>query len=499
MSDFIAPRIIRGQTEPASYRDPLVAVYRNNPLIEALPKIYSAEEAYQHLAYYPEYQASQRDLPNELRLHLIYNANQFLKPNWVHLELEQRVSRLVRAGYLIRNPLAAGYWREANRRVEATLPLPRLQATTTGFNLVGISGIGKSTAMEAVLRLYPQVIIHCQYGQQVFSFIQVVWLKLDCPFDGSIKGLCVNFFQELDDLLGTHYCQAYARSGRASTDELLGHMKRLTALHGVGCLVMDEIQHLSVAKSAGISRMLNFFVQLVNTMGMPVILVGTYKALPLLTSEFRLARRASGQGDFIWERMQPDEVWRMFVAALWRYQYVRQPTPLTAVLTETLYEVSQGITDFAVKAYLLAQMRAIATGLETVTPALIRSVAADSFQFAREVLEALRTHDWQKLKTVPDIQLVDLQAHYERCVSEMVHREPPSEPAAEKAPAAPAPPERPKAKSARPSVAAPVSSATDLRSLAAQEQHRPLTRYEALTQTAYLKPMAEFFEPGRVL
>ena len=499
MSDFLAPRVIRGQTEPASYRDPLIALYRRNPLIEALPKIYSVEEAYQRLAYYPEYQVSQCDLPNELRLHLIYNANQFFKPNWVHLELEQRMSRLVRAGYLIRNPLAMGYWREANRRVESAVPLPRLRATATGFNLVGISGIGKSTAMEAVLRLYPQVIVHRQYGQQTFSFLQIVWLKLDCPFDGSIKGLCVNFFQELDEILGTHYYQNYARSGRASTDELLGHMKRLTALHGVGCLVMDEIQHLSVAKSPGISRMLNFFVQLVNTMGMPVILVGTYKALPLLTSEFRQARRASGQGDFIWERMQPDEVWRQFVTALWRYQYVRQPTPLTAILAETLYEVSQGITDFAVKAYLLAQMRAIATGLETVTPALIRSVAADSFQFAREVLEALRTHDWQKLKAVPDIQLVDLQTHYERCVSEMAHREPPSTPALEKVPAAPTPPERSKTKSARPSVATPVPPAGDLRSLTVQEQHRPLTRYEALTKTAWLKSMAEFFEPGEAL
>jgi hypothetical protein len=443
-------------------------------------------------------------------MHLIYNANQFFKPNWVHLDLEQRLSRLLRAGYLARNPLTCGYWREVDQRVQSSSNPPRLQAAATGFNLVGISGIGKSTAMEAILRLYPQVIIHHRYGERDFSFVQIVWLKLDCPFDGSIKGLCVNFFQELDEILGTHYYQNYSRSGRASTDELLGHMKRLTALHGVGCLVIDEIQHLSVAKSAGVSRMLNFFVQLVNTMGMPVVLVGTYKALPLLTSEFRQARRASGQGDFVWERMQLDEVWQMFVETLWRYQYLHQPTPLTPQLTDVLYEVSQGITDFAVKAYLLAQMRAIATGIEAVTPAMVRSVAMDSFRFARDVLEALRTNDWQKLKMVPDIQLVDLDTHYQRSLGMMNKNAsqpdlstgvtsslalPQAEPAE---PFSPQPNQRRATRrSDKPMRTAPdrILPEDDLRNLGAQGSGQGLTMYQVLQQAGCIKPAMEFFEP----
>jgi AAA domain-containing protein len=509
MTDFYTPPLVRGQLEPAQYRDPRVPVYRENPLIEALPPIFSTAEIYQRLAYDPPYQEDQRGLPGEIRLHLIYNANQFFKPNWIHLELEQRLSRLLRAGYLARNPLVGGYWADVERRMQSLAELPHLQTAATGFNLVGISGIGKSTALEAILRLYPQVIIHQQYRQQPFSFVQIVWLKLDCPFDGSIKGLCVNFFQAVDEILGTHYCANYARAGRASTDELLGHMKRVTALHGVGCLVIDEIQHLSAAKSAGIGRMLNFFVQVVNTMGMPVVLVGTYKALPLLTSEFRLARRASGQGDFIWERMLPDEVWQMFIETLWRYQYVRQPTPLTAALAEALYEVSQGITDFAVKAYLLAQMRAIATGLEVVTPALLHSVARDSFCFAREVLEALRTRDWQKLKLVPDIQLVDLETHYQRNLQEMdapgnVRPPSPSSPSAPP-PAPPTPSTKPTGSRSAPSVSkvpkakSPVTTwpEADLRRWSTPEGRQGLSLYQALQTTACLKPAAEFFEPGR--
>jgi len=488
MSEISAPRVVRGSLEQARYQDPVVPIYRGNPLIEALPKIYTAEEAYQRMTHYPEYHESQRDLANEIRMHLIYNANQIFKPNWVHLELEQRVSRLLRAGYLARNPCIQGCWREINMRIDSLSNIPRLHAAATGFNLVGISGVGKSTAMEAILRLYPQVIVHNTYAEKHFSFVQVVWLKLDCPFDGSIKGLCINFFQELDEILGTNYYQNYGRGGRTSTDELLGYMKRLTALHGIGCLVVDEIQHLSTAKNAGISRMLNFFVQLVNTMGMPVVLVGTYKALPLLTSEFRQARRASGQGDFVWERMKTDEVWQMFIEALWHYQFVRKPTPLTSQIAEALYDASQGITDFAVKAYLLAQMRAIATGIEVITPALIHSVAADSFRFAKDVLDALRANDWQKLKMVPDIQLVDMENHYEKGLAEVNQlslRKQKTE-----TPEIAQPPQSRQNRS-KPDV---VLAEDDLRSVAVEKESDGLTPYQVLQQARHIKPISEFLE-----
>ena len=84
---------------------------------------------------------------------------------------------------------------------------------------------------------------------------------------------------------------------------------------------------------------------------------------------------------------------------------MRIPSPLTDKLSEAVYDVTQGITDFAVKVYILAQIRAIVTDLERVTPAIIRSVAADSLRLATPVLEALRRRDCLALQTVEDIYL----------------------------------------------------------------------------------------------
>jgi hypothetical protein len=163
--------------------------------------------------------------------------------------------------------------------------------------------------------------------------------------------------------------------------------------------------------------MLNFFVQLVNTIGVPVILVGTYKALCLLTGELRQARRGTGQGDLVWDRMVENDVWQLFVESLWRYQYVRHPSPLTHELSQVLYDVSQGITDFAVKAYMLAQIRAITTGEECVRENLIRSVAADSFRLANPILSALRKGNTRALLNVEDIRPIDLDSYVQNALA----------------------------------------------------------------------------------
>src|SRR5262249_41771200 len=144
---------------------------------------------------------------------------------------------------------------------------------------------------------------------------------------------------------------------RRTTDELLSDMALVAANHLLGVLVIDEIQRLSSARSGGADRMLNFFVQLVNMIGVPVVLIGNYKALSVLSGDFSQMRRGTGQGDLIWDRMARDEQWQFFVESLWRLQYTQQVCRLEEdpSLVDVLYDETQGITDLAVKAYLFAQ------------------------------------------------------------------------------------------------------------------------------------------------
>ena len=188
-------------------------------------------------------------------------------------------------------------------------------------------------------------------------------------------------------------------------------MARVASLHCLGVLVLDELQNLSEAKSGGHRKMLNFFVGLINTIGLPVVLVGTYKAWSVLSGEFRQMRRGTGQGDLVWNPMKENETWQFFLESLWRYQYVLKPCPLTPELSHALYYETQGITDFAIKVYMLAQIRAITTGREQVTEAIIRSVAKDCLCLATPVLSALKTGDKVELQKYEDVHVIDIEPY----------------------------------------------------------------------------------------
>lgn len=123
--------------------------------------------------------------------------------------------------------------------------------------------------------------------------------------------------------MGTNYFHLYSRA-RNTIDTMLVVMAQIVSLHQIGALVIDEIQHLSQAKGGGSEKMLNFFVTLVNTIGIPVILIGTTKAMSVLQSEFRQARRGSGQGDLLWDRMKNDASWRVFLKSMRRFQWTQK-------------------------------------------------------------------------------------------------------------------------------------------------------------------------------
>ena len=65
--------------------------------------------------------------------------------------------------------------------------------------------------------------------------------------------------------------------------------------------------------------------------------------MPILQGEFRQARRSSGQGDLIWNRMKKERTWMMFVRSIWEYQWVRNNVELTTQMMDAIYEETQGI------------------------------------------------------------------------------------------------------------------------------------------------------------
>ncbi|MBY0596493.1 ATP-binding protein [Bacillus bingmayongensis] len=410
--------LLKGAVMDADYKSQQIEDYQGNPLIEALPEIYSETKVIKKLVNRPLYKEEEKTYPSHLRMHMVQRVyRDFFQPLSIHLEVEQRVSRIIRDGYLGRSPLTPNYAYKVRKDAyhlivgNGNIGGKVLNASSSGFAIVGISGIGKSSTLEKVLNMYPQVVIHTSYQEQPLHLYQVVWLKMDCPHDGSIKGLCLNFLSAMDEILGGNYYKKHG-GGRKTVDELLPIISQIAAVHCLGVLVIDEIQNLNEAKSGGSAKMLNFFVQLVNTIGVPVILIGTYKASSILDGEFRNARRVSGQGDLIWSRMQNDDEWDYFLKGLWCYQWTSKFVEYNVDFKEVMYYESQGISDIAVKLFMLAQWRCIDTNKPNITPSIIKSVARDRLQLLQPALTALRTGvkgDIEKLGDIfSKLETVDL-------------------------------------------------------------------------------------------
>lgn len=419
---IIPPVLVnQGIRVKASYKESEIPAYEGNPLISALPSILTEEQAGRQMAYFPAYDEKHRDLPNHLRFHLIQCGLKFFTPLPVHLDLERRFSCLIRGGYIGRNPMNASFFPETEEKLgdlrRGEFKPNYVWSTCAGFSIIGMSGMGKTRSVESILNLYPQVIYHQKYNERDFTQGQIVWLKLDCPYDSNPRAVCINFFQQVDNILGTNFRKIFGKERRL-VDEMMLDMANVAAQHFLGVLVVDEIQRLSRAKSGGSGKLLDFFVQLINTIGVPVVLVGTYKALSILSREFSQIRRGTGQGDLIWDRMEEDRIWELFVKSLWKYQYTRKDCPLdkNTHLAHILYEETQGITDFAVKVYMLAQVRAITSGRETITAGIIRSVAKDSLRTAARVLEALRKRDNKVLEEYDDIPFIDFDSYWEKAI-----------------------------------------------------------------------------------
>jgi energy-coupling factor transporter ATP-binding protein EcfA2 len=379
---------------PADYVPTGMPQYDGNPLIECLPRILSDIDVVRRVGNLPKRpDVAERALDPKLRGHGINRLKDVVVPFEIHLRLEDLFSQLIRYGYTGRNPLLASTVRH---RLPSSAEIKGLgfMSTAETMTLIGLSGMGKTTALNSIAKLYPQVISHNKYNQRIFIETQVVWLKIECPHDGSLRGFCSAFFSALDAALGI---EKYSRRGAAgnSISVMLQHISQLCKTFFIGALIIDEMQHLCSSRGGqDREKLLNFFVTLSNDAGVPLVYVGTNAMLPLFSGVLRNARRAAGIGPIAFDRFREgDPFWGHLVSQLWAYDWTVSCAPLTDELLSKVYDLTQGNTDFLAKLLMLAQRHVIWEGIDSITPAVLQQVYDNQMRLLHKPIEALRSGD----------------------------------------------------------------------------------------------------------
>lgn len=400
----------------AEYKEQSIKQYQGNPHIEALPNRLNIEEYIDTLSSQPEITKQDINLGVEDRLELI----QQIKPNfWLpfpqHYDKYRSLYTMIKIGYQSRNPLHAMY----NRQF--AIGWDKIFETgidENGANLAGnvqtaqshveiaISGSGKSKIYERTLsQLFPQVIHHNEYKGRSLNHPQVVWLKIECPYNKSVGSLCKSFYSAVDVVLGTNYYEKFGEKP-GKMDQLAKRMIKVAAQINLGVLVIDEIQKIQKAYSGGKEDLIDFITEIVNTIGIPIILIGSYKALYLFKDSLANTRR--GIPDEYMESisgymLQNSWEWDEFIENLWDLQYTRKYSQLTPRIKEAMYDNTLGIPDFAVKLFMHVQSRAIVRGGdEQLSENLIREVAGQSMKLVQPIFERIRSGEQSEFMKLED-------------------------------------------------------------------------------------------------
>ena len=394
----------------ARYRDTGVKRYAGNPLIEALPPIWSPDQAEKLLSWAPPKPTKKdRKKAAHLRVHEVPELRRFVHPLPEYRMYQSIFSILIRDGLVTRNPMSVRtlqYLHELNLdQPDGLYPPEPLEHRASGIIFAGLSGLGKSTFIDRLLAGYPQSIQHTQYKDRSFQQLQIVWLKISCPHDGSLKGLVQRFFVAVDEVIGSSYAKSYfPKAGRSpSLPTLLGEMRRIAANYFLCVLVIDELQNLNRARTGGDQGMLEFLGNMVDEIGVPVITIGTPAITKLFKSEMRTPRRMASIGYYEFQRPGPDDAqWIEFMTALWKYQWTDTDVVLTPELRHRFYEYTQGITALAIAMFVLAQFRCLLEQA-VLDESLLEEISLFELAPVQRALKVLRSNSPELYKDFDDL------------------------------------------------------------------------------------------------
>ena len=170
----------------------------------------------------------------------------------------------------------------------------------------------------------------------------------------------MEILRKVDEELGTdHYIHA-VKSRASTTDMLIGAVSSI-ALNNIGMLVVDEIQNVVNSKNG--KSLIGALTQLINNSGISICMVGTPESTVFFEQAMQLARRSVG---LQYTTMKYDEYFQSFCKVIFKYQFLKNHTEITAAITEWLYEHSAGVVSVVVSLIHDAQEIAILTGKEVL-------------------------------------------------------------------------------------------------------------------------------------
>lgn len=322
-----------------------------------LPEMKSGNELISALSITPEYDETICQKNQAVRLMALSDLYQIYIPSQMSLEIYSKLYLALLRSMQKKGTQIAIKQRYENYKAIQQQSYSGILGGSDSFTIIGTSGIGKSSAISRAISLITENRI-IETDKPYTKIIPC--LIVQCPFDSSVKGLLLEILRKVDEELGTdHYIHA-VKSRASTTDMLIGAVSSI-ALNNIGMLVVDEIQNVVNSKNG--KSLIGALTQLINNSGISICMVGTPESTVFFEQAMQLARRSVG---LQYTTMKYDEYFQSFCKIIFKYQFLKNRTEITAAITEWLYEHSAGVISVVVSLIHDAQEIAILTGKEVL-------------------------------------------------------------------------------------------------------------------------------------
>lgn len=322
-----------------------------------LPEMKSGNELISALSIIPEYDETICQQNQAVRLMTLSDLYQIYVPSQMSLEIYSKLYLALLRSMQKKGTQMAIKQRYENYKAIQQQSYSGILGGSDSFTIIGTSGIGKSSAISRAISLITENRI-IETDKPYTKIIPC--LIVQCPFDSSVKGMLLEILRKVDEELGTdHYIHA-VKSRASTTDMLIGAVSSI-ALNNIGMLVVDEIQNVVNSKNG--KSLIGALTQLINNSGISICMVGTPESTVFFEQAMQLARRSVG---LQYTTMKYDEYFQSFCKIIFKYQFLKNHTEITAAITEWLYEHSAGVVSVVVSLIHDAQEIAILTGKEVL-------------------------------------------------------------------------------------------------------------------------------------
>ncbi len=325
-------------------------------IVNTLPCMMSGNALIHALEVLPEYAPEIRNTDTPIRLMALSDLYRVYIPSKMSLEIYSKLYLALLRSMRKKGTKLAVQQQNQNYRAIMGQEYSGIMGGSDSFTIIGISGIGKSSAISRAIHLITKNRV-IEADNPYTNIIPCVIVQ--CPFDSSVKGLLLEILRKVDEILDTKYYQNAVRA-RATTDMLIGSVSQV-ALHHIGMLVVDEIQNVANSKNG--KSLIGALTQLINNSGISICMVGTPESTGFFESAMQLARRSVG---LRYTTLEYDAYFRNFCEMIFGYQYVQKGTKITDGIIEWLYEHSAGIPSVVVALMHDAQEIAILSGKEAL-------------------------------------------------------------------------------------------------------------------------------------